>query len=120
MDKDLNKLSFSELKKEIECLEKEKEKATIKNKGIWQIGKNYLIRTVTMIQVGRLVEVTDKELVLENASWVADTGRFSKFLSGETDNKTEIEPFPDGLVFVGRGALVDCVVWEHELLRKVK
>ena len=35
---------------------------------VWEIGLCYLIRTVTMIQLGRLIKVTDKELVLENAS----------------------------------------------------
>ena len=43
----------------------------------WEIGKCYLIRTVTMIDTGRLVAVTDKELVLEDAAWIPDTGRFS-------------------------------------------
>ena len=37
----------------------------------WQIGKNYLIRTVTMIDTGRLVGITDHELVLEDAAWIA-------------------------------------------------
>lgn len=73
----------------------------------WVIGKAYLIRTVTMIQTGRLVKVTDKELVLEEAAWIADTGRFSDALV--TLNFNEVEPFPDGLVIVGRGAIIDAV-----------
>lgn len=73
----------------------------------WVIGKAYLIRTVTMIQTGRLVKVTDKELVLEEAAWIADTGRFSDALVSL--NFTEVEPFPDGLVIIGRGAIIDAV-----------
>ena len=73
----------------------------------WVIGKNYLIRTVTMIQTGRLVAVGDKELVLEDAAWIADTGRFSETL--KTGNFSEVEPFPDGKVIVGRGAIIDAV-----------
>jgi hypothetical protein len=73
----------------------------------WKIGKCYLIRTVTMIQTGRLVKVTEKELVLEDAAWVADTGRFSEALVSL--NFSEVEPFPDGHVIVGRGAIVDAV-----------
>lgn len=73
----------------------------------WVIGKAYLIRTVTMIQTGRLVKVTDKELVLEDAAWIADTGRFSDALVSLNFN--EVEPFPDGLVIVGRGAIIDAV-----------
>ena len=73
----------------------------------WEIGKNYLIRTVTMIPTGRLVAVTAQELVLEDAAWIADTGRFSEAL--KTGKFNEVEPFPAGKVIVGRGALIDAV-----------
>ena len=46
----------------------------------YEIGANYLIRTVTMIDTGRLVAVTDQELVIEEAAWIADTGRFTQAL----------------------------------------
>ena len=75
----------------------------------WEIGKIYLIRTVTMIDVGRLVAVTDQELVLEDAAWIADTGRFHDMLCGKEPK--EVEPFPDGRAIIGRGALIDAV--EH-------
>lgn len=84
----------------------------------WPIGKNVLIRTVTMIQVGKLVAVTDQELVLEDAAWVADTGRFAQCLS--TGSVGECEPFPVGKVFIGRGAIIDACEWAHPLLRVVK
>lgn len=73
--------------------------------GAWEIGKNYLIRTVTHIQTGRLVSVTAQELVIKDAAWVADTGRFAGALASCDFN--EVEPFPDGPVIVGRGAIVD-------------
>ena len=74
----------------------------------WNVGKQYLIRTVTMIQHGTLVMVTDHELVLEKAAWIADTGRFADFLMGKEPN--EVEPFPqDRQVIVGRGAVIDAV-----------
>jgi len=74
----------------------------------WQIGKVYLIRTVTMIDTGRLVAVTEHELVLEDAAWIADSGRFSDALQKCEFN--EVEPFPTGRVLVGRGAVIDAVV----------
>ena len=74
----------------------------------WEIGKNYLIRTVTMIDTGRLVAVTEHELVLEDAAWIADTGRFADALKKSVFN--EVEPFPDGRIIVGRGAVIDDVV----------
>jgi hypothetical protein len=74
---------------------------------VWVIGKNYLIRTVTMIDTGRLVAVTEHELVLEDAAWVADTGRFAQAI--EKGEFNEVEPFPSGRVIVGRGSLIDAV-----------
>ena len=73
----------------------------------WKIGAIYLIRTVTMIDTGRLVSVTPQELVLEEAAWIADTGRFSDALNKLSFN--EVEPFPDGRVIVGRGGIIDAV-----------
>ena len=73
----------------------------------WKIGANYLIRTATMIDAGKLVAVTEHELVLEDASWIADTGRFGKAL--ETSSFNEVEMFPTGQVIVGRGSLIDAV-----------
>lgn len=84
----------------------------------YHVGKNYFIRTVTMIQVGRLIRVTEKELVLEDAIWVADTGRFTQALENGTLN--EIETFPAGEVIVGRGAIVDACVWVNDVIREQK
>lgn len=74
----------------------------------WEIGKCYLIRTVTMIATGRLVAVTEHELVIEDAAWIADTGRFSDAVKNATFG--EVEPFPDGRVIIGRGSIVDAVI----------
>ena len=92
-----------------------------RKEGVWQVGENYFIRTVTMALCGKLIEVTDKELVLEKASWVVDTGRFSDFLkSGTLSSTSEVEPFPEGDVIVGRGGIIDATIWKHELLTKQK
>ena len=73
----------------------------------YEIGKPYLIRTVTMIDTGRVVAVTDKEIILEDAAWIADTGRFSDAL--KSCDFGEVEPFPDGRVLVNRSAVIDAV-----------
>jgi len=83
----------------------------------YKIGEKYAIRTVTMIYVGKLKAVFHNELVLSDCAWVADTGRFYNFLAeGKAD---EVEPMP-GDVVVGRGALVDAAIWQHDLLRVQK
>ncbi len=83
----------------------------------YEVGKNYFIRTVTHYYTGKLVQVTRQELVLEDACWIADTGRFAEALS--TGKLNETEPFP-GKVIVGRGAVVDASLWAHALPRSVK
>ena len=73
----------------------------------WEIGQPYLIRTVTMNDTGRVVAVTPMEIILEEAAWIADTGRFSDAIEKATFG--EVEPFPDGRVILGRGAIIDAV-----------
>jgi len=76
--------------------------------GAWKIGRNYLIRTVTMFQTGRLVAVYPQELVLEDAAWIPDTGQFAQAV--EKSQFKEVEPFPDNRqVIVGRGSVIDAV-----------
>jgi hypothetical protein len=40
----------------------------------YTLGRLYFIRTVTFYYIGRLIAVTPLELVLDQCSWVADTG----------------------------------------------
>ena len=75
--------------------------------GPYQLGKNYLFRLVSLYDTGRLVAVTPTELVLEDAAWIADTGRFADALKTATFG--EVEPFPSGRVIIGRGTLIDAV-----------
>jgi hypothetical protein len=83
----------------------------------WEIGKNYLIRTVTMIDTGRLIAVTQQELILEDAAWIPDTGRFSDAVKNCAF--VEVEPFPSGRVILGRGSVIDAICID-ELPRKQK
>ena len=82
----------------------------------YQVGKSVFVRTVTCYYTGHLVRVTAGELVLTDAAWVADTGRFSVALA--TGKLHEVEPFPDGEVVVPRGGVIDATAWAHPLPRK--
>jgi hypothetical protein len=85
----------------------------------YRVGKNYFIRTVTHHLTGKLIKVTAKELVLMDAAWIADDGRFMQALRDGALG--EVEPFPDGEeVVVGRGSLIDAVEWKHALPRSQK
>jgi hypothetical protein len=55
---------------------------------------------------------------LKDAAWISDTGRFSDALKNA--EFSEVEPFPDGQVIVGRGAIVDACEWKGSLPRKKK
>lgn len=77
----------------------------------WVLGANYQIRTVTMTLTGMLHYVGDKELVLHDAAWIADTGRFAQAVADpKAESYSEVEPFPAGKsVIVGRGSIIDAV-----------
>jgi hypothetical protein len=101
----------------------DKEISTVSNDNDhpYKIGKNYLVRCVTSYQLGRIKSVGDKEVVLADACWVSDTGRFQDALENglESLDTSEIELFL-GDVIIGRGAIVDCVEYRHELPSKQK
>ena len=77
-------------------------------------GVKVLIRTVTHYYTGKIEEVSDKEILLSTAAWIADTGRFSDALKKGISVLKEIEPIPSGVV-INRGAIVDVCLWPHEL-----
>ena len=72
----------------------------------YEIGKLYHVRTVTMAIAGKLKAVYDNELVFEDASWVASSGRFNEYLK-DCNRVDENEPFNHDVI-VGRGAIIDC------------
>lgn len=75
----------------------------------YEIGKPYFIRSVNQYNTGILKAVTEHELVLTEACWIADTGRFSEQFAKEGDAMfDEVEPWPVGNeVVLGRGAIID-------------
>lgn len=80
----------------------------------YKIGTSYLIRTITMIYTGKLVEVYKDELVLEQCAWIAETDRWSDTCR---DGKLkEVEPYVQtDQVIIGRGAILDVSVWHKPL-----
>ena len=85
----------------------------------YPIGKNVIVRTVTMIYTGRLEQVTDSDLVLVDCSWIPETERFMSFVA--EGKVKECEPYPDGLpVYINRGALLDMCELRKDLPRSQK
>ncbi len=109
---DINKLTLGEIKEIQSLLISKKEQSCP-----WELNKNYFIRTVTMHLIGELSFISDKELVLKNASWIADSGRFHTALKDGELN--EVEPFIEDVI-VNRGSIIDATKWLHDVPRSQK
>lgn len=76
----------------------------------------WFIRTVTFHLVGRVVRRAGGFLVLKDASWVADSGRFMQAIKDGT--LSEVEPVGDAVVSVA--SIVDAFPWKHDLPKEQK
>lgn len=77
-----------------------------------EIGKNYFVRTNNDHYVGRLVEIIGPyTLALEDASWVAQSGRLSVFCKEGTAEHMEIEP----VGYMPRIHYQAIIEWPHKL-----
>ena len=107
---------------QLETLEKKlkTKKSKVQYKGVdipFIVGEKYFIRTVSYHLTGQVKAIVGDFLVLENAAWVADSGRFNEAI--KTGVLAEVEPvFVD--TFVNTKAITDAFVWEHSLPREVK
>ena len=80
------------------------------------VGKKWFIRTVTYHTVGKIVKLVGKFAILENASWVADSGRFMQAIKdGVLD---EVEPVDNCIVNLD--TVVDMFIWKHKLPKEQK
>lgn len=86
-------------------------------KDFWVIGCVYFVRSVTYHYVGKLKAINDKELVLEDCAWIADSGRWTQAMTD--GNLSEVEPYPND-VMVARTAIVDATEWKHPVPLKQK
>ena len=83
----------------------------------YKVGENYIIRTVTFFYTGKLEAVTDTDLLLSDAAWIADTGRWADCL--KTGKLNEVEPFTEAVI-IPRGVVIDATVWKHALPKDQK
>jgi len=80
------------------------------------IGKKWFFRTVTYHLVGMVTKIMGNFLVLENASWIADSGRFMDCLKKGTLNEVE----PCGPAFINISTVTDFFPWNHDLPKDQK
>jgi hypothetical protein len=77
-----------------------------------EVGKAYLFRTVTHIELGRVEWIRGNFAKIVDASWIADTGRYHDCLKNGTLN--EVEPYPR-YSCVHLPSLINFAPWDHEL-----
>jgi hypothetical protein len=83
----------------------------------FQIGSAYFIRTVTYFATGKVKAIVGQFLVLDDAAWIADTGRFSDAIAKGV--MSEVEPVEVDM-FVNISSITDAFPWNHKLPRSQK
>lgn len=83
-----------------------------------QLGQNYCIRTVTDIFTGQLDKIGAHEIILSNAAWITEVGRFDH-IQVDADAFEGVEPIIHRLI-INRAAIVDAIAIEElPMVRKV-
>lgn len=83
----------------------------------FKVGSAYFIRTVTYFATGRVKSIVGNFLVLEDAAWIADSGRFREAIMKGT--LSEVEPVEVDM-FLNVNSITDAFVWSHKLPRDQK
>lgn len=81
---------------------------------VYAIGNTVAIQSVTFLVIGKVVDVTHSEIVVDNPLIVYDTGRFGDFLARGTMEAAE--PFMDPCT-IGRSTIVFGTIWRHPVPR---
>lgn len=74
-------------------------------------GEKFYFRTVTYHLTGRVKKVIGSILELENAAWIADSGRFMDCIKKGTLNEVE----PVGRAYININSVTDFFPWKHAL-----
>lgn len=80
------------------------------------VGQKLFIRTVTYHMTGKVVKRMGAFIQLEDAAWIADSGRFNEAIKDGT--LSEVEPV--GTAWVNLSSVVDFFPWKHKLPTKVQ
>jgi len=80
------------------------------------VGKKWFFRCIPFHWVGRVKNRIGNILELEDASWIADSGRFMQAIKEGTLNEVE----PVGQAFINFTANCDFIPWKHDLPKEQK
>lgn len=80
------------------------------------VGKKWFIRTVTYHLTGEVEKIVGNFLMLKNAAWIADSGRFMQAIKEGKLNEVE----PVGQAMVNLNSIIDMFPWKHKLPNEQK
>lgn len=80
------------------------------------VGEKFFFRTVTYHLTGRVKKVIGSIIEIENAAWIADSGRFMNAIKEGVLNEVE----PVGRAFLNINSVTDFFPWKHPLPEKQK
>jgi len=80
------------------------------------IGQKWFFRTVTYHMLGLVEKRLGKFLVLVDASWIADSGRFMQAIKNGTLDEVE----PVGACLLNLDTVTDAFPWKHPLPKNQK
>lgn len=83
----------------------------------FEVGGKYYFRTVTYHVTGQVKEIVGNFLVLKDAAWIADSGRFTDAITKGV--LSEVEPVDDE-VYVNVNSITDAYLWKNKLPREQK
>lgn len=83
----------------------------------YSVGDKVFIRTVTHHLTGRVSKIVGKFLVLSDAAWIADDGRFMGAIRDGILGEVEPVFVP---TCVNTDAIIDSYEWHHDLPREQK
>lgn len=75
------------------------------------VGEKFFFRTVTYHLTGKVKKVIGSILELEDAAWIADSGRFMQCIKDGVVKEVE----PVGKAFINIASVTDFFPWKHKL-----
>jgi hypothetical protein len=82
----------------------------------FRVGESYFFRTVTYHFVGTIKEIIGKWIILKDASWVADSGRFHVAL--EKGELSEVEYMDKAIL--NMDTITDASMWNNKIPKESK
>lgn len=75
------------------------------------VGEKFFFRTLTYHLTGKVKKIIGSILELEDAAWIADSGRFMQCIKDGVLNEVE----PVGKAFLNIQSVTDFFPWKHKL-----